>query len=52
MDVLDLVSKGGERGGVGLHIRLIRAELVKMFFKLSLGDPVCHVRVEVAIQVL
>ena len=46
MDVSGLVSKGGKRGGVGLHIQLIRAELVKTLFKLSLGAPVCCVRVE------
>ena len=46
MDVLNLVSKGGKRGGVGLHLQLIRAELVKTLFKLSLGDPVCQVLVE------
>ena len=46
MAVLDLGSKGGERGRMGLHLGLIRAELVKTLFKLSLGAPVCQVRVE------
>ena len=46
MAVSDLGSEGGERGGVGIQIGVIRAELVKTLFKLSLGAPVCQVRVE------
>ena len=46
MAVLDSGSKGGERGGMGLHIGLIRSELVKTLFKSSLGALVCQVRVE------
>ena len=46
MAVSDSGIKGGERGELGLHIWVIRAELVKTLFKLSLGAPVCQVRVE------
>ena len=46
MDVSYSGSKCGKRGRVGLQLGLIRAELVKTLFKLSLGDPVCQVRVE------
>ena len=44
--MLDSVSKGGERGGVGIQLEVIRAELVKTLFKLSLGALVFQVQVE------
>ena len=46
MAVSDSDTMGGERGGVGLQIRLIRAESVKTVVRLTLGAPVCQVRVE------
>ena len=46
MAVLDLGSKGGERGAVGLRLGVIIAELVKNVVKLTLGALVCQVRVE------
>ena len=47
MAVSGLGSEGGERGGVGIHLGVIRAELVKILFKLSIGAPVFPVRVEI-----
>ena len=46
MEVSDSGSKGGERGRVGLQIGVIRADSVKTMAKVTLGDPVCQVRVE------
>ena len=40
-----LDREGGVRGGVGIHIEVIRAELVKTVFKLMLGASICQVRV-------
>ena len=40
----DLGNKGRARGGMGLHLGVIRAELVKTVIKLTLGDPGCQVR--------
>ena len=46
MAVSDSDTMGGERGGVGLQLRLIRAESVKTVVRLTLGASVCQVRVE------
>ena len=43
MAVSDLGSEGGERGGVGIQIGVIRAEPVKTVIILSLGALVCQV---------
>ena len=46
MEVSDLGSEGGARGGVGLQIGVIRAESVKTVIRLALGAPVFQVRVK------
>ena len=46
MAVLESCGEGGERRGVGIQLGLIRAELVKTLFKLSLGAPVYQLQVE------
>ena len=46
MAVSDSVSKGGIGGGVGLQLGVIRAELVKSLFRLSLGALVFQLLVE------
>ena len=46
MLVSDLGSEGKGRGGVGLQIGVIRAELVKNVIILALGAPAYQVRVE------
>ena len=46
MAVLDFGSKGGERCGVRLQLGVIRAELVKTLFRLSLGASVFQLLVE------
>ena len=49
MAMLDLGSEGGKRVRVGLQLGVIRAELVKKLFKLSLGALVCQVRVDMCL---
>ena len=49
MEVLDLGSEGGKRGRVGIQLGVIRVDLVKTLFKLSLVDPVCQVWVETSL---
>ena len=46
MAVSDSGSKGGKMSRVGLQLGVIRAELFKTLFKLSLGASVYQVRVE------
>ena len=46
MSVSDSGSEGGSRGGVGLQLGVIRSESVKTLIRLSIGAPVCEVRVE------
>ena len=46
MSVSYFGNKGGERGEVGLHLGVIRAELAKTLFKLSLVAPGCQGWVE------
>ena len=46
MVVSDSGSKGGEKGGVGIQLGVIRSDSVKTVFELILCAPECQVRVE------